>query len=54
MRIYLNQSKSGGISRVKDFSLEKTNHIINRLAYTTYKERSIWKKHQINCHLNII
>lgn len=54
MRIFLNQSKSGGISRVKHFSLEKTNHIINRLAYTTYKECLIWKKHQTNYRLNII
>lgn len=54
MRIFLNQSKSGGISRVKHFKVERLECNINRLIYMNYKERSIWKKHQTNYLLNII
>lgn len=51
MRIFLNQSKSGGISRVTNDQFECLRHQLSNL---NYKECTIWKTHQKNYHLNII
>ncbi len=49
MRIMLNRSKSGGISRVTN----NQHKIMGILAYINYEERLIWKIIQRNYHLNI-
>lgn len=54
MRIMLNRSKSGGISRVTNNQSKITGTMKDTLAYINYEERLIWKIIQRNYHLNII
>lgn len=54
MRIVLNRSKSGGISRVTKNQFERIKRTLRNLTYVDYKERSIWKKQLKNYHLSII
>lgn len=51
MRTFLNQSTSGGISRVTNYQFKDLSHQLSNL---NYKECTIWKIHQKNYHLNII
>ncbi|GAA2976024.1 hypothetical protein GCM10019996_12300 [Lentilactobacillus parakefiri] len=54
MRLFLNQTKSGGISRVTNREFDQIGMQLGILMNLTYKERSIWKVNQRNYHLNII
>lgn len=54
MRIVLNRSKSGGISRVTNDQFGWIERGLRNLTYVDYKECSIWKKQPKSYHLSII